>query len=236
MRPAAEPAESAARREGVRPLAQAQFTFGRTTWLFPTPLLAYAIADAERINAALLQEIAARQGSEAGIVRSNRKGWHSESDFFVRPEPAHAELAQAITNAARDAIARVAPKEVAVGQIGMTIMGWINVNPPGAHNVPHDHPGSFWSGCYYVKNDKTGNPAAGAITFIDARSAPAGQPVVKAPALKALHSAHPPPGTLLLFPSSLKHLVSPNESDEDRVSIAFNVFVFPAGAGPKARS
>jgi uncharacterized protein (TIGR02466 family) len=171
------------------------------------------------------------------VVRSNRKGWHSESDFFSRPEPAHAELANAIRRAARDATRRVAPKEVKVGQLGMNIMGWINVNPPGAHNVPHDHPGSYWSGCYYVKNDRPGDEPTpgGAITFIDARSAPAGQPVVKAPAMKALHSLHPQPGALLLFPSSLKHLVSPNETDQDRVSIAFNVFLFPPAAAP-ARS
>lgn len=169
-------------------------------------------------------------------MRSNRKGWHSESDFFARKEPAHAELSQAIAGAARNATVRIAAKGVDAGQFAMNIMGWVNINPPGAHNVPHDHPGSYWSGCYYVKNDEpVDNPAGGggAITFIDARSAPAGQPLVQAPTMRALHSVHPKPGALLLFPSSLKHLVSPNESDQDRVTIAFNVFLFPAGATPR---
>lgn len=162
-------------------------------------------------------------------MRSNRKGWHSESDFFTRKEPAHAELSRAIVGAARDAVGKVAAPGIDPNGMGMTIMGWVNVNPPGAHNVPHDHPGSFWSGCYYVKNDKASDdPSAGAITFIDARTAPAGQPLVKAPAMKALHTVHPQPGALLFFPSSLKHLVSPNESNEDRVTMAFNVFLFPA--------
>lgn len=201
-------------------------------------MIAYAIPEAERLNAALLEEIAVRRGSDPGVVRSNRKGWHSESDFFLRREPAHLELATAVAGAAHDATARVAPKEIDTSQYGMTIMGWINVNPPGAHNVPHDHPGSFWSGVYYVKNDQpTGDPSGGGtITFIDARSAPAGQPLVRAPALKGLQSLHPQPGTLLLFPSTLKHLVSPNDSTEDRISIAFNVFIIPPAAAARPRS
>jgi uncharacterized protein (TIGR02466 family) len=222
--------------QGSLPLAQAQFTFRRTNLLFPTPVVAYAIEDAERINALLLEEIAARRKTEDGIVRSNRKGWHSESDFFTRKDPAHAELAQAIRNAARDATARVAAEGTQLNQIGMNIMGWVNVNPSGAYNMPHDHPGSFWSGCYYVKNDKPADPGGGDITFIDARSAPAGQPVVQAPVFRALHSVHPQPGSLLLFPSSLKHLVNPNDSEEDRVTIAFNVFLFPAAPAAPRRS
>lgn len=199
----------------------------------------YRIEDAERLNAALLEEIAARRAAETGVVRSNRKGWHSDTDFFVRKEPAHAELGRAIAGAARDALARVAAQGVDIAQIAMTIKGWININPPGAHNVPHDHPGSFWSGSYYVKNEKPAEgiaPGGGVITFIDARTAPAGQPLVRAPLFRALHSLHPQPGTLLLFSSSLKHMVSPNESDEDRVSIAFNVFLFQAQPAAQAGS
>ena len=29
--------------------------------------------------------------------------------------------------------------------------GWVNINPTGAMNAPHDHPGAFWSGVYYVQ-------------------------------------------------------------------------------------
>jgi uncharacterized protein (TIGR02466 family) len=215
------------RTRGRSPLARPKFE--KTHWLFPTPLVSYAVPDAERLNSALLAEIAARQNAEAGVVRSNRKGWHSESDFFTRSEPAHVELANAVRAAARDATARVAAPGVDAGELGMGVVGWINVNPPGAHNVPHDHPGSFWSGCYYVKNDQPeGEPSnGGSITFIDARSAPAGQPVVRAPAFKALFGVHPLPGALLLFPSNLKHLVTPNDSADDRVTMAFNVFLFP---------
>ncbi len=193
----------------------------------------YSIPDAERLNSALLAEITARQAVDPGVFRSNRKGWHSKSDFFLRQEPAHAELSRAITRAAFDGALRVAGNQDDIREIGMKINGWINVNPPGAHNVPHDHPGSFWSGAYYVKNSKSLDEPqlGGAISFIDARTAPTGQPLIKAPTLAGLKTFHPTAGTLLLFPSTIKHLVHPNDSDEDRVTIAFNVFVIPpAGA------
>jgi uncharacterized protein (TIGR02466 family) len=203
--------------------------------LFPTPVLAYTVADAERINAALLSEIDERRALDPGVTRSNRAGWHSESDFFRRTEPAHAELSKAITNAVGDATGRLSQGKM-LGTLQIQLSGWINVNPPTAYNVPHDHPGSFWSGCYYVRTQRPADKQneGGAITFIDPRCAPAGQPLVKAPVFHGSHSFHPKPGSLLLFPSNAKHWVHPNSSDEERVTMAFNAFVLGKKAQPAA--
>lgn len=208
-------------------MAEAGFTFGKTTLLFPTPVLVYAIDDAERVNAGLLAEIAARRAKDRGVVRSNRAGWHSESDFFLRSEPAHAEVARAVTAAAHDATQRIR-RNGAAEPYHMQINGWINVNPPGAYNVPHDHPGSFWSGCYYIKTREAEHDQdeGGAISFLDSRCAPSGQPIIRAPVFKGSYSLQPAPGTLLLFPSNVKHWVHPNDGEEDRVTMAFNVFMF----------
>ena len=213
-------------------MAETAFTFGKSTMLFPTPVLAYKIADAERINAALLEEIEQRRVQEPGVLRSNRAGWHSASDFFTRKEATHVELARAVTRAVGDATQRISQGQMQEN-LRIQLSGWININPPGAYNVPHDHPGSYWSGCYYVKMDKrtARTDEGGAITFIDPRCAPAGQPLVKAPVFHGAQSMHPVPGTLLIFPSNVKHWVHPNSSDEERVTMAFNAFVF---APPKA--
>ena len=210
-------------------MAETAFTFGKSVMLFPTPVMAYAIPDAERINGALLAEIEQRRNQDPGVQRSNRAGWHSESDFFQRKEPAHAELSKAITHAVGDATKRLSQGKM--GTLQLQVSGWINVNPPAAYNVPHDHPGSFWSGCYYIKTRRTGdkNDEGGAITFIDPRCAPAGQPLVRAPVFHGSQSFHPKPGTLLLFPSNAKHWVHPNNSDEERVTMAFNAFIFGKG-------
>lgn len=209
-------------------MAEAPFRFGKSAMLFPTPVMSYEIGDAARINAALLREIAQRRKIDPSVVRSNRAGWHSESDFFQRPEPAHAEAAAAISKAVADATKRVAGQDALKTPVHIQINGWVNVNPPLAYNVPHDHPGSFWSGCYYINTDhsETKLDEGGAISFIDGRCAPTGQPIVKAPVFHGSYTLRPLPGTLLIFPSNLKHWVHPNNSEDERVTMAFNVFIY----------
>jgi uncharacterized protein (TIGR02466 family) len=208
-------------------MTEARYVHEGTSLLFPTPLLSYRIADAERINGLLLGEIEARRQNDPGVQRSNRSGWHSESDFFSRTEPGHAALSLAIRGAVADATMQIAGNGARGEKLNYRIVGWINVNPQNAYNVPHEHPGSFWSGSYYVVNDAASPDleAGGEISFLDARSPPAGQPLIKAPMLAGTHSVRPMPGTLLLFPSSAKHWVHPNSAETNRVSIAFNVFI-----------
>ena len=52
---------------------------------------------------------------------------------------------------------------------------------------------------------------------------------IKAPMLVDKIRVHPKPGEALLFPSQLLHWVLPNDSEENRVTIAFNL-----GAKPKS--
>jgi uncharacterized protein (TIGR02466 family) len=208
-------------------MTEARYVHEGTSLLFPTPLLTYRIADAERINALLLAEIATRRQNDVGVKRSNRSGWHSESDFFSRTEPGHMALSLAIRDAVVDATLQIASHAAREERLSYRMIGWINVNPQNAYNVPHDHPGSFWSGSYYVANDAAApeSEAGGEISFLDSRSAPTGQPLIKAPLLAGTHSVRPMPGSLLLFPSNAKHWVQPNSAEKDRVSIAFNVFI-----------
>ena len=216
-------------------MADEPFTFGMTTALFPAPLLVYKLDDAERLNAALHEEIDQRRAAEPGVSVSNRAGWHSESDFFRRCEPAHARVSNAITLAVADATRRSRDPQAPPIHVRMT--GWINVNPPGAYNVPHDHPGSFWSGCYYVRTDpvRRTDDDGGAITFIDSRCPPSGQALMNSPLFAGSHTLRPLPGTLLVFPGNLKHWVHPNSWDQDRVTVAFNASLRAAAentAGP----
>lgn len=103
---------------------------------------------------------------------------------------------------------------------------WININYKNSQNVIHMHPRSFFSGCFYVKVPEN----SGSIVFntpmktlswvIHTNDIEVGnayntsQVVIK-----------PKTGMLLFFPSWLEHYVQPNESDEDRISIAFNTVI-----------
>ena len=198
-------------------------TFKNLNLVFATPIPVYEIEDYERLNAEIIKEVHARREQEQGMVRSNRSGWHSDLDFFARQEPAHRELAQKIMQCLADATQRVANKDK-LANLRLECDGWVNVNPKGGYNVPHDHPGAFWSASYYVQVPPPAEDGgmAGAIEFIDHRSAPTGQGLVQSPYMRSLYTLRPTPGTLVVFPSTLKHWVHPNDADEDRITIAIN--------------
>ena len=70
------------------------FTLKSVDELFPTPLLRFEVKNAADLNRRLLKEIAQRRAAEQGLKKSNRNGWHSDSDLFERKEPAQSALAQ----------------------------------------------------------------------------------------------------------------------------------------------
>jgi uncharacterized protein (TIGR02466 family) len=99
---------------------------------------------------------------------------------------------------------------------------WANVLPPGAAHKMHSHPNNFLSGVYYVRT----RPGADTINFHDPRPQ-AG--VIRPPVVELTAEntdqvvVQVRDGTMLLFPSWLAHSVDANTSDEERVSISFNV-------------
>jgi hypothetical protein len=89
----------------------------------------------------------------------------------------------------------------------LNLFGWMNANPMGGHNAPHTHPGAHWSAVYYVSPPDFEEGSSGMIEFLDPR--------MELP-------LRPTAGELILFPSYLVHWVLPNQSDAERVTIAFN--------------
>jgi uncharacterized protein (TIGR02466 family) len=103
---------------------------------------------------------------------------------------------------------------------------WINIHPKGGANIPHSHPGSYFSGVYYPKCDEN----SGKLFFIHPASNfeyhnnryTIDNFTVKNGARAVVV---PQNNKLVIFPSWGVHYVTPNESEEDRISIAFNVKV-----------
>jgi len=101
--------------------------------------------------------------------------------------------------------------------IRWSIQSWPNINRSGDYHPPHNHAWCYLSGTYYAKLPADGS---GAISFYDPRSlANMLDPGGDAPE----YTLRPDPGTLLLWHSSLNHLVHPNASDDTRISISFNI-------------
>lgn len=149
---------------------------------------------------------------------SNRDGWQSNDLIFPN---ILSETAQTICNAAQTYFENLNGKKDYYTELQNM---WINISPKGAYNIPHVHPHSFLSGVFYIKTPKD----CGRIWFIhpsdcieydwkkeywevfDISNAPIQYLTVQ-------------PKRLYLFPSWLKHGVEQNKSEEDRISISFNI-------------
>lgn len=189
--------------------------------LFASPLSGFELPDFEPLNAALLADCEKRRQEEVGMSVSNQIGWHSERDLFERPEDSFralcAQIGKVLIHVAKTTLPAFNLKTHDIqGQ------GWVNINPKGGFNTPHDHTGFHWSGCYYVSVPGTQAERSGLIEFLD----PRGSTGIRAPEVSMLFApkfqVRPKAGTMLIFPSFLRHWVYPNQDDEDRVSIAFN--------------
>lgn len=101
---------------------------------------------------------------------------------------------------------------------------WVNVNPPGTYNSMHTHNGGVMTGIYYVKVPEN----SGDLQAINPN--PAFDFVMKDAYIETPNQFNssniiipPVEGRLYLFPCWLAHQVKVNKSQENRVSIAFDV-------------
>jgi uncharacterized protein (TIGR02466 family) len=89
------------------------------------------------------------------------------------------------------------------------------------HQAPHIHPMAWISGCYYVKVPKrVAQAKSGREGWIEF-GLPFGR--YRARAAPEVTAIRPEAGMLVLFPSFFYHSTVPFESDEERISIAFDV-------------
>ena len=98
---------------------------------------------------------------------------------------------------------------------------WLNWTKPGQYHHKHAHPNSLISGCYYVSANKESDKI---FFYRD------GYERIKFPPIEwnqyNSESWWYPVGTgdLILFPSSLTHMVEPVGGENTRISLAFNTF------------
>ena len=145
-------------------------------------------------------------------------GWQTAQDLHLRPE--FADLAKVITEAGEAAL-----RSIEAEHNGLTITGcWANINPPDARHRAHTHPNNYLSGVYYVRAPQGGNH----ISITDPRV----QRSVMQPRFKkdsvlnaSVINLEVADGVMILFPSWLQHDVRRNASNEERVTIAFNLML-----------
>ena len=196
--------------------------------LFATPVAAIMMPGAKERNAELTDVILNYRANHPTIEASNNGGWHSSRDF---PNWGGARATE-ILDFARSAVNQLtADRQGRKNNPEWTMEAWANVNGPGDSNACHYHPGSFWSGAYYVDDGGCAEDTSlgGEFEMFDPRG-PA--PMMHAPTLKfagedglSVGSAEtilPRPGLMFIFPSFLLHSVRPYHGKSRRISIAFN--------------
>ncbi len=157
--------------------------------------------------------LAMRAANPEPAGRTVRQGWNSE-DMSVLEQPEFAALRYAIRAACASALA-----EMGQGERAFDLQSWVNLHDRGGFNFLHMHEGSLLSGSFYLQVP----PGSGQFVFRDPR------PGVLHGFIKgSMPNGHadihltPSAGLLVLFPCWMEHYVEPHDSEEPRITIAFN--------------
>lgn len=99
---------------------------------------------------------------------------------------------------------------------------WLNVYYKGDFQEPHIHPGFDFSAVYFVSTPTD----SGKLIFENAQAMSDMRPIKtkKETDLNATAAVYAPmEGQLVIFRSNLRHAVYPHQSDQPRISLAFNL-------------
>tara|TARA_Y100001951_G_C11182039_1_gene206520 strand:- start:48 stop:686 length:639 start_codon:yes stop_codon:yes gene_type:complete len=144
------------------------------------------------------------------------KNFRSTDSYLFKHEPL-----KKIKDFCMESLTKYTEKILNSKQRLMATQCWANKNPPGAKHREHVHPNSIVSGVFYLKAGGKLPP----IQFAkDIQSGLKLDPVRYNIINAETFMLSCVPGELILFPSSLKHGVLVNESEETRCSLSFNTF------------
>lgn len=199
---------------------------------FPTLIGRFQISDTEAANAALLAILLDREAKSPSNDYANVGGWHSSGDLLEWPHEEVRLLKSWISEGLNRMVQATGQLPEVAGRAApprgsFRISAWGNISRRGNYHRMHNHPGSAWSGCYYVTGMETTNSMGGVLELYDPRPFTEMVDVPGTPYGQRVH-VRPVPGLLILFPSWLYHFVHPSDSDTERVSIAFNASWWPA--------
>ncbi len=189
----------------------------KTTPIFPIPIHTFVVNGFNEILDELIDyAYELRKKDPKGVSISNRGGWQS-SGFEVKDE--NDKLHNFLFNCI-NGFPHINYK------VNFLIYAWININKPGNYNVKHLHPTNDLSGVLWIKAPQN----SGDIVFESPYEFQAYQEIDSyvdefRNSFNIDHSYYftPTDGRMLIFPSHLMHEVEENLSNEDRISVSFNI-------------
>lgn len=109
---------------------------------------------------------------------------------------------------------------------------WLSRNPPGVDHPPHYHPNSLYSGCLYLRSSPDNRLSFHGQNYFSGHF-----PLTYNIKQYNIYNSDEwwvpvDTGTIVIFPSNLKHSAGPNHSNEVRVALCFNSFIKGTLGGP----
>jgi uncharacterized protein (TIGR02466 family) len=184
--------------------------------MFPTLVWKVQLKPAlhEAMDAKILAAIARARQNMPGLARG--QGWQSNQTLHELEELS--DLVSCINRVAKSIM-----RFWKIGYDSFEITGcWATVLAHDAAHKIHTHPNNFLSGVYYVRT----HPGSDTINFHDPRSQTS---IIRPPVVELTGEntdqvvVRVKNGTLLIFPAYLQHSVDVNRSEEERISVSFNI-------------
>lgn len=161
-------------------------------------------------NSKLITECYNKEKEDAGVANSNKGGYHSH--LLEWDNPSYPELAN--LKSASLEFANHVWAELGARTAITKVQAWININKEHSYNVMHTHNNALLSGVFYVKI-----PPASTSNLILYRNDGA---EYFNKIFGGDFAVSPVENRFFLFSPWLKHSVDINDTQEDRISIAFN--------------
>jgi len=187
--------------------------------LFPVLVNYIEMENFSKYQSKIIHEIDSFMNSNDGVTFSNRRGYQSPPNFYLK----HNSFLKYIKLFEKE-LTKIksfySNKKIKINH------GWFNVNFPGSYNVSHTHPTSSLNAIWWIKIP----PNSGDL-FIESPYEFTQHKVINNMDYRIrdqfnIHNSYriePKEGTILLFPSDMKHFVEENCSLENRISLAFNL-------------
>ena len=194
---------------------------GKFLPLFCVPFGVYTDLNYENVKNVFLKMCYDEMNSDDGRIVSNRHGWQSSSDWFFQEKNSffNRYIHKLCENLFYESFDHS-------GELSFTINSpWINISPFGAYNVFHTHPGCDYAAVFYIDLPKESyivfESPSGHVDGLT--SSMYSNEIKNRYSMFGEIELYPSEGTLLIFPSWMRHMVEENLSDTDRISIAFNI-------------
>lgn len=163
-----------------------------------------------------------------GVSKSNFGGWQSEvydlASIKKYTTPNIRNLAENILDITHEAFKDFCEDNNGEeNHLTDEIGWWININRGFSYNVLHSHPGCSMIGIYYVNvPDIDPNSREGELMLIRQDAISHNSAFANVPGLCEF-PIRPKNKYLYLMPSTISHYVTAHSSNEERISIAFNI-------------